>query len=304
MKFPRYWARGECQGRTPDGRAIDVCAFGWSSVSLEDARRVGEERARRAAERMHSGQYERRWAGRAPDSNAQYGYQDIPPREEILETIEVGGREIGLLTRNAYGALVLNTDCVLFVDIDLPAGEAAKSAKPAGGGLFGLFARKPAAPSPPAAPDPAEAAIAGWSARNRAAAFRLYRTCAGWRLLFTDALYDPTSEPVRRVFSELGADPLYVRLTERQECFRARLTPKPWRIRAFGPPYGCRYPFANAQAERRMREWEAAYVQKTQGHTTCLAPRNFGSQTAMLPEIRRIVELHDRLACAGGERLA
>jgi hypothetical protein len=300
MNLPRYWARGEFQARLQDGRVLDMCAFGWSSVSLEDARQVGEERARRAAERMTSGNGVRGRTGGGPEAKREYEYADIPPREEILDRIVVEDREIGLLTRNGYGAIVLNTDCVLFVDIDRSEGDAPK---PSGGLLGRLFSPPPATP-PVAPPDPVEDRIAAWSARNPEASFRLYRTCAGWRLLFTDGLYEPRSERVRGIFEELGADRLYARLTDRQGSFRARLTPKPWRVGFHAPADAVRYPFLDEKAERLMRRWEEEYSRKARGHTTCLAPRLFGPPAAPVVAIERVIAYHDHLACLGGDRLA
>jgi hypothetical protein len=42
-------------------------------------------------------------------------------------------------------------------------------------------------------------------------------------------LFDPTSAITLAALRELGSDPKYVQLAKAQECFRARLTPKPWR---------------------------------------------------------------------------
>ncbi len=45
-----------------------------------------------------------------------------PLREEILQTFEgsVAGEPAAMLTRNGYGAQVLNTATQLFLDVDLP----------------------------------------------------------------------------------------------------------------------------------------------------------------------------------------
>ena len=43
------------------------------------------------------------------------------------------------------------------------------------------------------------------------------------------------------ILKQLGSDKLYILLCDKQQCFRARLTPKPWRLglgrRYFNFPY-------------------------------------------------------------------
>lgn len=64
----------------------------------------------------------------------------------------------------------------------------------------------------------------------RGESWRLYRTHSGYRLICT-------SRPIGhgemwyalRLLRFLKADPRYIDLCKTQECFRARLTPKPWR---------------------------------------------------------------------------
>ena len=64
-----------------------------------------------------------------------YGYFDNPPREEIIEEItgEDGGT-IATVTRNRMGSLILNTDGLMFIDVDT---ESASS-EPSGGILSRL----------------------------------------------------------------------------------------------------------------------------------------------------------------------
>ncbi|MEZ6131197.1 MAG: hypothetical protein R3C59_21190 [Planctomycetaceae bacterium] len=64
----------------------------------------------------------------------------------------------------------------------------------------------------------------------RDASWRLYGTHSGYRLICT-------SRPIgqeemwyaRKLLRFFRADPRYIDLCEKQKCFRARLTPKPWR---------------------------------------------------------------------------
>ena len=66
--------------------------------------------------------------------------------------------------------------------------------------------------------------------RNPDLGVRNYRTNQGFRVLITGADAPPRSEHAARIMEDLNSDSLYMRLCRVQECYRARLTPKPWRI--------------------------------------------------------------------------
>lgn len=61
--------------------------------------------------------------------------------------------------------------------------------------------------------------------------FRLYATPAGFRIIATHATILPNDTLVNEWFTYFYADANYVRLCQLQQCFRARLTAKPWRMR-------------------------------------------------------------------------
>jgi hypothetical protein len=129
-----------------------------------------------------------------------------------------------------------------------------------------------------------EGPMAGW----------LYRTAAGFRLLFTDTLYEPTSNEVRRLLEELGSDMMYRRLTTKQACFRARLTAKPWRIGCNRPPN--RYPWKDAEAKDKYRKWQRDYETKAGAYGVCELLDVFGRDCGD-DKIRTIVALHDKHTC-------
>lgn len=60
--------------------------------------------------------------------------------------------------------------------------------------------------------------------------FRLYETPAGFRLIAVHDLVVPSDNIVAEWFSYFHADTNYARLCQMQQCFRARLTVKPWRM--------------------------------------------------------------------------
>jgi hypothetical protein len=209
-------------------------------------------------------------------------------REPVLrEMHNAAGEVTSVVTRNSYGCQVLNSIVALFVDVDFP------DQKPKGVGLFGsLFGRRAAE-----AQDPAKAAItkaSAWAKSHPGWNWRIYRTKAGLRLLATHALFDPSDPVCERVFSAVDADPLYRKLCQTQKCFRARLTPKPWRCKL--PHVPARWPFEDAAQEHAFGNWDAKYQTTCRTKATCqLLDQGSGEVHA---ELREIVALHDEMTRA------
>jgi hypothetical protein len=268
MNFPKFWARGQSGG---------FFAWRWSDLSVEDARaRAQETVARMAAQFKAQGRLDQ-----------GYGYGERPLREPVLrEMRDPSGELRSVVTRNAYGCQVLNAAKALFVDVDLP------EEKPKGGGLLGsLFGRR-AAPEDPA--KGAMAKAAAWAQGHPGWNWRIYRTKAGLRLLATHALFDPADPVCEQVFQALDADPLYRKLCQSQKCFRARLTPKPWRCNFRVPPVS--WPFEDAAAEHAFGNWSGKYQAVCGTRATCqLLDQGTGEVHA---ELREIVALHDEMTRA------
>lgn len=281
MRLPHYWARGTVQVRDGQQKLHAFSCWGWSDRSAADAERKGRERAQKVAERLLE--------GRRPD---RYLYGDRPLREEVLEQFEdAQGVVHAAITRNSYGCRVLNTAEIVFVDVDL--------APPTLGdhiryGLHRLLGKSIPPPARQRELD-AIAKVQSWVNAEPRCGVRVYRTRAGLRHMFTHRQMDPKSEATVRTMVALGADPLYLRLCKEQESFRARLTPKPWRCGVAAPQV--RFPWASPQAESRFREWERDYEARTQRYATCELVQEMGNSTVHR-EIRRVVEIHDRLTKA------
>jgi len=62
--------------------------------------------------------------------------------------------------------------------------------------------------------------------------FRVYRTFAGCRVACTSRPFAWAVDAwqAERLMRFLDADPKYAALCGKQKCYRARLTPKPWRV--------------------------------------------------------------------------
>ena len=298
MNIPRYWARCEAEADTPQRHPMAVVAWGWSDRNMAEAEQRARQSADNLAARIRSGE-------RLPDS---YGYgSERPLREEIISEHGTPGRnDSAVVTRNAYGALVLNTARVMFIDVDIPSEPSSTAAGPGLlDSIIGLFRGRPAAPPPveaASAPSAAERAIldkvGNWVARNPDWGFRVYRTAAGVRLLVTHDTFDPKGSEVSEVMKALGSDPLYMRLCRAQECFRARLTPKPWRVGLQAPLF--RHPWVGTHAERTAQRWLADYERACAKAATCRLVTTLGNTRIDSPA-SSIIRIHDEATRVGHE---
>jgi len=318
MIVPQYWAEKRLQHRAR-GRQVTVRRFGWSDDSPEDAQAMADLRAAEGLERVLAFKSNLRSEPRVPYNGAQ----GVPIREEIISR---HGETI--ITRNSYGALCLNTPNVLFVDVDFENSP--------GPGLMWMILGPLLLMAVIAAwlmkSVPVFLAIAAaafvvtrlvailfhlflsaWrggaeaSARRRVEKFieqnpnwslRVYRTPAGLRLLAMQQTFDPNDPAVCDCFHALGADPVYVQMCLNQQCFRARVSPKPWRVgvaRHMRPQPGV-WPVAPERMEIR-NVWIAEYEAACPSFASCHFEGTLGSG-ASHAETRRVQELHDELSRA------
>jgi hypothetical protein len=277
MRIPKYWARGEQTVMGMDGQQHTFACWQPSDESFADAQRKADARASQVAQKLAAHQ-----------TLDRYAYGDRALREEIQQVIKSAwGKELAIVSRNGYGALVLNTAQAMFIDIDFPEKGLGEAAVAPVRRLFG------------GAPPNPEAAhlqqVEAWAARRPDLGLRVYRTFGGLRCLITNALFDPSQAEAQSILRELNSDPLYVRLCQAQECFRARLTPKPWRcgIRQQPP----RYPWPDVSVEARFRQWLQRYEATSARYMTCRLVKEIGPRDVH-PDIEPILSLHDQLACS------
>lgn len=293
MNFYKFWAKAS-EEVSSVGARWKAERYGASNESLADAKRNAHKLAQQTAEALRRG-----------DFPGGYLYSDRPVREEIVEEFGDDENPYAVITRNAYGSLVLNTARIMFADIDEPTPDQALESplKPLLG-LFGSLLGAPDLATEILDDDKIEdipAHVANVAREVPGLGLRLYRTAAGYRCMITSREYDPLSEHSQQLLVELGSDPLYVKLCHVQECFRARLTPKFWRCDLPAPP--ARFPWSDAAQEQLMREWEQSYAEGTQAYATCEFVESHGA-AEIESQIAPIVELHDRLCCDAGKPLA
>jgi hypothetical protein len=313
MLIPRYWARADARTTNAQGSPVRLRAWRGSRTSMPEAQSAADEALQRMVARVQRGE----------PFPERYTYGDRPMREEVVREVPgTPGSDAPdvAITRNAYGALVLNAARAFFIDVDVaeqpePSRGQAQSSGPSP--LWGLVNALPlppalrsiaetllgpqtASPQSASAPssDPTAAPLRklrGWTASHPEWRVRVYRTAAGLRYLVTHAPFSPTDAAAQSAMTALGADPHYVRLCRAQKSFRARLTPKPWRIGMAAPTVA--FPYEDAAAEREMREWQARYTQASQGTGTCRFLEEIGGG-AEHPDIAAVRELHDDMSRA------
>jgi len=239
MRIFKYWTRIETS-ISVEGQPRSVHAYGGSDIS---------EQAAAADARRRLDSVQQRIAGENVRDDDSY---EVDIREEVLARIDAGN----VVTRNRYGAAVLNSENVLFVDIDEPRL-----------GFWDLFRSRPTGSRRTAMIVEQVKKLAFSAPELRGLGVRLYETHSGVRAIVTGQRFDPKSEATQNLLRRINADRLYSQLCRRQGCFRARLTPKPFRMK-------CRthkvvFPRADAAQEAEHRAWVAEYDQVRQKFATC-----------------------------------
>ena len=276
MRIPRFWAAVDGSGSGPRGERVFRRVWGWSMASTAEALLVAQERLQSAL------------ANRLGARVGGY-YPRTPLREPILDERIVDAEQVLVLTRNRYGAEVLNTDRVLIADVDLP--ELDEST--ADGWLRRMFRRSTPSADPRAEPPSVVerlATLADWARTNPGLGVIVYRTASGLRVFVTGIGEPVSSAHGEQVLTELGADPIYRELCRTHGTFRARLTPKPWRLPGMKAPLE-RWPFSSYANERRFQDWLAGYEAAAQHYAVCRRLATHGPAPSTLEE--QIIRLHD-----------
>jgi hypothetical protein len=185
MKIPKYWARASHELRDESGNLHTFCGVAWSAQSLGDA----HAKAMAQAEAIGT-----KFIGGVPLHRYEYGGRTRP--EPIVEEVSLHGSPVAFITRNRAGVLVLNCADTLFIDIDFPPESAISSMS----AFFNLFRSQKENHVPTRHEREILAKISQWSEANSSYTFRVYRTRAGLRVVFTDKLYSPDSPEVSTLF--------------------------------------------------------------------------------------------------------
>lgn len=264
MRVFRFWARDSAV-LDVGGAPQELRCWGGSDESIDAARDDAQKRLRAVRARI---------AG-APQDARDY-QADI--REELIERLD----DCNAVTRTRYGALVLNSTDHMFVDIDEPRYRFWE-------GWFGkpdLARRK-------------QRIVENLQQRARMSdcaglGLRVYETHKGIRVIVSGRLFDPAAALTGKFMRSFNADWLYTILCRKQACFRARLTPKPYRMK--WRAHRVSYP-RDAQQEAALKAWLPGYESASEHFASCRFLCTIGA-AAHSP----IIDYHDRMTAAHSDR--
>ena len=138
--------------------------------------------------------------------------------------------------------------------------------------------------------------IEGFSNSHPEWHIRVYSTPAGLRML---AMHDVfTVDEAMEFFSVLGADYRSMNMCRIQDCFRARISPKPWRIglkddevRIHPQGVSGLWPVDEEHLNERNK-WIRKYENQCEAFASCHYERSFGSKVTH-PKAEKVRKIHD-----------
>ncbi|MFW2177422.1 MULTISPECIES: hypothetical protein [unclassified Moraxella] len=350
MKIPNYWSSHRIDFDYKN-KPREVFRFGWSDISLEDAKNHAIARCEDARTRILAGEkYIKRYDGKGK-------YLDesgLPIREQVVERYD---NLNAVTTINSYGATCLNVENVLILDIDndyfdnqfLPiiATELLPVKHISGwwawvvalilgtilpnlhlsvwiflffcvllitffiifkinnkrnkvlkvqqnqlltthieneGGYLAMLQK----------------ILTPFLQQNPQASFNLYQTPQGFRLIALHDNFTANDEFTQICFDNLPVDTVYQKLCKVQQCFRARVTGKPWRM-------GIKTQFLGYQDfwrddipvkfQQQNQQWLNQYHQTAQHYSACHFIKKIGN-AEIHPNIAKFLDLHDKLCKA------
>lgn len=264
MQIPRYWTRVDVD-LDIDGSPQPSQFLGSSNISEADAKAVALDRASKAQERI------RRNDGRRAEE------YEVSIREEIVKELSPDA----IVTRNRYGAEVLNCARLVMIDVDRPVEQ---------GFWASLFLRDKRTPKQLMLYRIRSVAS---THSDRSLGFRIYETHNGYRVLVTGRPMTPIDHIVSRLFKGMNCDPLYAHLCRRQDCFRARLTPKPSRMHL--KAVRLRFPY-DPETQEALNDWLPVYKARSRDFSVCYLIDVIGSTY-----VSDVVRYHDERCCRGRE---
>lgn len=262
MRVFDFWVRHSATLKEGDVEQ-DVVCYGGSDLSEADARRDAERRLDAVRARLRS----------QPDPAGDY---EADIREEILDRIDAAN----VITRNRYGAEVLNSVDHLIVDIDRPRYRFWEL-------WFGL----------PSLAKRKARIIADLKKRMdheefRGLGIRVYETHQGIRAIITGRRFDPRAVQTTKLMRSLNSDELYTVLCRKQGCYRARLTPKPYRMKLRA--HRVRFPRDQDQ-EIAFQAWLPGYSAASADFDSCHLVCTLG-----VPTSSPVIRYHDERCGALG----
>ena len=274
MKIYQYWCE-KILTETVDGVEKKRRFRAGTNESMEAAEQAVEQRIRKYNAFRNAALNHTELPAKA-DPQEDYA---TPICEELCHTID----EKNLVTRNRYGALVLNSEELLFLDVDKVPYTFKEMLKR----LFRL-----------SVPDARERLITELEhflhlPEFQGVGMRVYATSRGFRILLSLPGLETLKSPLMPgLFRQFHTDPLYAELCCRQQCFRARLTPKPARM---GMKTMIKFHFPYAEENKdAIAGYLAEYEKKSGEYAVCRLIAQLGKRFTS-----PAIEYHDKITGCG-----
>lgn len=258
MKIFKHWM-AEKRRVNIQGENKEITTYGGSNSSIEEAALRAKEKMDKIIRKING------------ERDIFEEYQS-EIREEILQTLD----ERTIITRNRYGAQVMNAERLMFLDID----------KPKSAGLGGLFKKSTPEGDKEKIYDMVKKLAT--ASKYQGLAFRIYETFQGARVIVLGRDFDAQEHDSLVMMKEFNCDSLYTAICRKQACFRARLTPKPRRIKM--ESYKVKYPREGMDAA--FETWLTAYERESRYFSVCRFVEQVGTSPFGMPEAVRV---HDEI---------
>ncbi len=261
MKHYKFWVKEPFSIRV-GGRLERITVLAGSNVSKDDARSQAGLQARQIESRISS-------------RSARESYE-VPVREYVEQFID----DANVITVCRYGAKVLNTCQYTVLDLDdypvnfLDRFRAVRKLSKKARIVYKFKER-----------------LKKHSELGRD--FRIYETTKGVRVI-GKTYVDPARKHYESLMRKFAVDWLYVLLSQRQNCYRARVTPKPYRMKA--PTIKIRSPL-DCESDTYL-QWQRQYESASENYRVLRFVEAIGRDFSTEPVIR----LHDSLCKVDSDR--
>jgi len=259
MKIFKYWIAEKSKVEIY-GEMKEITTYGGSNISIDDASIKAKEKMEKVKRKING-------------EKGIFDEYETEIREEILKVVD----DHAIITRNRYGAQVLNAEKLMFLDIDSP--------KPSFGSLFKKS-------SPQQDKEKIFEMVRNLAASSKYSGlnFRIYETFQGARVIVLGKDFNPQDGATLGMMKEFNCDALYTAICRKQNCFRARLTPKPRRINM--QSYKVKYPLEAVDIQ--FDHWLQGYERESRNFNVCKLIGQAGA-SQYIPEA---VLLHDEITGA------
>lgn len=261
MKYYKFWVKESVKINIGDSAEF-VSILSGSNESIEDARLDVAKQSRFVEQKIN---------GEAPADD-----YEVPIKEYVEQVID----DDNIITICRYGAKILNTCQYTVLDLDDYPVD-----------FFDMFRSVRKLPKK-------ERIVAKFLQRlarhpELGTDFRIYETTKGVRVIGRKYI-EPSGKGYAALMRDLRVDWLYIVLSQKQNCYRARVTPKPFRLKMktikIKSPLDCE--------TQEYLDWSQEYATASARSSVVKLIQSVGSDFSREPVIR----LHDTLCNAGSSR--